>query len=161
MYNNIDYSALFDVDANGNIIWKHTVQWDQAKRKAFERVTALPDFIENSEWELNVPSYLRQNTSIRIGARANRPQINLTIRYKEHMADGSVLDHVFGGLMVQVRTQLDDGTEITNQRLQNPLLLKIDSLLFDIDEQENAKQKKDASKIRIVFTNKSRTNGVV
>lgn len=161
MYNNIDYSALFDVDVNGNIIWKRNIQWDQAKKKAFERVTALPDFIENSEWELNVPSYLRQNTSIRVGLRANRPQINLTIRYKEHTADGNVIDHVFGGLMVQVRTQLDDGTEITNQRLQNPLLLKIDSLLFDIDENGNAKQKKDAGKIRIIFTNKSRTNGIV
>lgn len=33
MYNNIDYSALFDVDVNGNIIWKRNIQWDQAKKK--------------------------------------------------------------------------------------------------------------------------------
>lgn len=160
MYNNVDYNQLFTIQGDGTVLWKRNVQWSDEKRKAFIRVTALPDFIENSRWELNVPAYMRSNTSIRTGQRANRPTVPITIYYDENH-DGTVTHHQFGGLLMQVRTNLDDGTVITNQRKQNPLLLKIDSLLYDFNADDTGKQKPGAEKLRIVLTGKSRANGVV
>jgi len=85
---------LFTIDrATGKITWKKNVQWDDQKKQAFLRVTSLPDFIENSVWELNVPSYIRNNTSIRVGLRANKPMINFTIYYDENTSDGNVIHH--------------------------------------------------------------------
>lgn len=134
--------------------------YTREKIEDFKRVTALPDFIENSVWELNVKSYMRINGTV--GSRGEQnPNINISITYTENLPNGKQIKHVFDNLLIQVAKELPDGTKITNQRKQNPLIQKIDSILFEADEQGNLKWKKDSDKIRIILTKKSRTNGKI
>ena len=135
--------------------------WSEQKKRDFERVSALPDFIINSVWELNTPRYLRMMGTLRNGTIAeNTPFISIIIRYTEHTADGKTINHIFADLALQPALYLGDGTKITNQRAQNPLIQKIDSILYDNDN-GNLKQKKDADKIVVIFKEKSRTNGII
>lgn len=136
--------------------------WDKSKKEAFRRVTSLPDFIMNSVWELNTPRYLRMMGTLRHGTMAeNTPFISIVVRYTEHTTDGKIINHIFADLALQPSMYLADGTQIVNQRAQNPLIQKIDALLYDVDDNGNLVQKPNADKINIVFENKSRTNGLI
>lgn len=135
---------------------------DQNKWEDFKRVSALPDFIESSIWELNVSHYIREMGTLMVGSKTKNPTILVSIKYTEHKPDGTTVDHVFGNMMLQVAQVLSDGTVIQNQRTQNPLIQKIDSLLFDRDPATgNLIWKKDSYKIRVVLKGKSRTNGKI
>lgn len=136
--------------------------FSKAQKIAFARVSALPDFIESSEWELNVDAYLRNmGTNMLSQLSEKNPNIQVTIRYDEHLQDGKVVHHVFPNLLIQAAQVDNEGNRYSHVRQENPLLIKIDSLLFDKNENGSLVQKKDVKSKRIVFTGKSRTNGII
>ena len=106
-----------------------------AQKISFARVSALPDFIESSEWELNINSYLsNMGTLINSERSIKSPNVVVTIRYDEHLQDGNVVHHVFPNLLLQVAQADNSGNKYNHIRLENPLLIKIDSILFDKKE---------------------------
>lgn len=136
--------------------------WSDQKWKDFKRVSALPDFLEHSTWELNVKSYIRVMGSVMNSERSiSKPSLNVTIRYVEHLADGTTKTHIFGGVLLHVQLQFANGTKLTHVRKQSPLLQKIDSILYDVLEDGNLKLKPGAEDKVITLTGKSRTNGKI
>lgn len=134
----------------------------KAQIQALARISALPDFIENSVWELNVGAYLRNMGTLMMSERSiSKPNIVFSIKYDEHLQNGSVIHHSFDNLLIQAATTDSSGKPYTHIRRENPLLRTIDSILFDRKENGDLVQKKDASNKKIIFVNKSRTNGII
>ena len=73
----------------------------KAQIQALARISALPDFIENSVWELNVGAYLRNMGTLMMSERSiSKPNIVFSIKYDEHLQNGSVIHHSFDNLLI-------------------------------------------------------------
>jgi hypothetical protein len=91
--------------------------WSTKKWRDFRRVSSLPDFLEKSRWELNVKSYIRTMGTLTVGTLAEqKPSLNITIYYNEHLSDGSVVEHQFGGILMHISDE-NNGVKMTNKRL--------------------------------------------